>query len=146
MIKDWERKLVGKNVHSVFTWCKDCGMRGCNIPFEDECGNCGSKNTVRYYDKETIKTAIQMIILHIRNDNPEVYDSLSQAYVFLAQFIDDDRAKLAEEGRLILEAENESKTEEELEIANQAVQTINLIKSEMENLMHEIRLIIQKNS
>jgi rRNA maturation endonuclease Nob1 len=50
----WERKLVGKNIHSVFTWCKDCGMKGCNIPFEDECGNCGSKNTVRYYDKETI--------------------------------------------------------------------------------------------
>jgi hypothetical protein len=50
----WERKLVGRNIHSVFTWCKDCGMKGCNIPFEDECGNCGSKNTVRYYDKETI--------------------------------------------------------------------------------------------
>lgn len=50
----WEKKLVGKNIHSVFTWCKDCGMKGCNIPFEDECGNCGSKNTVRYYDKETI--------------------------------------------------------------------------------------------
>ena len=55
MIKDWERKLVSKNVHSVFTWCKDCGMRGCNIPFEDECGNCGNKNTVRYYDSETIE-------------------------------------------------------------------------------------------
>jgi hypothetical protein len=50
----WEHKLVGKNIHSVFTWCKDCGMEGCNVPFNDECGNCGSKNTVRYYDKETI--------------------------------------------------------------------------------------------
>lgn len=50
----WERKLVGKNIHSVFTWCKDCGMKGCNIPFENECGNCGSKNTVRYYDAKTI--------------------------------------------------------------------------------------------
>jgi hypothetical protein len=50
----WEKELVGKNIHSVFTWCKDCGMEGCNIPFNDECGNCGSKNTVRYYDKETI--------------------------------------------------------------------------------------------
>jgi hypothetical protein len=50
----WEHRLVGNNIHSVFTWCKDCHMEGCNIPFEDECGNCGSKNTVRYYDKETI--------------------------------------------------------------------------------------------
>ena len=50
----WEKELEGKNIHSVFTWCKDCGMKGCNIPSNDECGNCGSKNTVRYYDKETI--------------------------------------------------------------------------------------------
>jgi hypothetical protein len=50
----WEKEIVGKNIHTVFTWCKDCGMEGCNIPFNDECGNCGSKNTVRYYDKETI--------------------------------------------------------------------------------------------
>jgi hypothetical protein len=50
----WEQKLIGKNIHSVFTWCKDCHNEGVNIPFNDECGNCGSKNTVRYYDKETI--------------------------------------------------------------------------------------------
>jgi hypothetical protein len=50
----WEQKLIGKNIHSVFTWCKDCHNEGINIPFNDECGNCGSKNTVRYYDKETI--------------------------------------------------------------------------------------------
>jgi rRNA maturation endonuclease Nob1 len=50
----WEQKLIGKNIHSVFTWCKDCHSEGVNIPLNDECGNCGSKNTVRYYDKETI--------------------------------------------------------------------------------------------
>lgn len=52
----WEHKLIGKNKHSVFTWCKDCHGEGVNIPFNDECGNCGSENTVRYYDKETIDT------------------------------------------------------------------------------------------
>ena len=50
----WEYKLIGKNIHSIFTWCKNCHSEGVNIPFNDECGNCGSKNTVRYYDKETI--------------------------------------------------------------------------------------------
>lgn len=50
----WENKLVGRNIHSVFTWCKDCHAWGCNIPFNDECGDCGSKNTVRYYDAHTI--------------------------------------------------------------------------------------------
>ena len=51
---DWEHKLIGKNIHSVFTWCKNCHSEGVNIQFNEECGNCGSKNTVRYYDKETI--------------------------------------------------------------------------------------------
>jgi ribosomal protein L37E len=50
----WEKKLVGKNIHSVFTLCRTCGMHGINMPFEDSCGNCGSKDTVRYYDKKTI--------------------------------------------------------------------------------------------
>jgi rRNA maturation endonuclease Nob1 len=56
---NWEEKLLGKNIHSVYTWCKDCHAEGCNIPFNDECGNCGSQNTVRYYDKETIDLLFQ---------------------------------------------------------------------------------------
>ena len=54
LVSDWERRLEGRNIHSVLTWCKDCLVQGINMPFEDECGNCGSKNTVRYYDNETI--------------------------------------------------------------------------------------------
>jgi hypothetical protein len=50
----WELDLVGKNEHSVFTKCFDCGSSGCNVPGIMECGNCGSYLTVRYYDSETI--------------------------------------------------------------------------------------------
>lgn len=50
----WEYKLIGINKHSVFTWCKDCHGKGVNIPLNNQCGNCGGKNTVRYYDNETI--------------------------------------------------------------------------------------------
>ena len=44
-------------------------------------------------------------------------------------------------GRAILEKETPEKNVDDLELANQAVQTINGIKSDMENLMNEIRLL-----
>lgn len=103
------------------------------------------------YKKEQIKTAIQALILALDNEKDQkIQDSLTQAYVYLAQFIEDEKAKIAENGRIILEKET-SKTNEEnineqnnedLELANQAVQTINAIKGDMENLMSEIRLLI----
>lgn len=105
------------------------------------------------YEKEQIKTAIQALILALDNKNEKdqkIQDSLTQAYVYLAQFIEDEKATIAENGRIILEKETSetnkentnNQTTEDLELANQAVQTINAIKSDMENLMNEIRLLI----
>ena len=102
------------------------------------------------YEKEQIKSAIQTILLAIGKNNKDIYDSLTQAYVYLAQFISDEKVNIAENGRTILEAENldlengdsNNRTPEELELANQAIQTINGIKADMENLMNEIRLLV----
>jgi len=102
------------------------------------------------YDKEQIKMAIQTLILAIDKKDQNIHDSLTQAYVYLAQFIDDEKVVIAENGRTILENEtselNNTNTDnqntEDLELANQAVQTINKIKTDMESLMNEIRLLI----
>lgn len=102
------------------------------------------------YDKELIKIAIQTIILAIDKEDQNIRDSLSQAYVYLAQFIEDDKVIIAENGRTILEKETlepnndiaNSQNTEDLELANQAVQTINRIKTDMESLMSELRLLI----
>ena len=97
------------------------------------------------HDKELIKTAIQTLVLVIDKNDKKIQSGLTQAYVYLAQFIDDERAEVAERGRTILEKEAPEQKEEDtenLEIANQAVQTINSIKSDMENLMSEICLLI----
>ena len=97
------------------------------------------------YDKEQIKTAIQTLILAVDKDNKEIHDGLTQAYVYLAQFISDEQVKIAENGRAILESDSENSDErnpEDFELANQAIQIINSIKSEMESLMSEIRLLI----
>ena len=107
------------------------------------------------YDKEIIKSAIQTLLLNIENNNEAINNGLTQAYVYIAQFIPDEQVKIAQRGRAILESENldikdtkqpsknsEENDTENLELANQAVQTINGIKTEMENLMNEIRLLI----
>ena len=102
------------------------------------------------YPKEQIKIAIQTLILAVDKNDLKVQDGLTQAYVYLAQFIEDEKVTIAEKGRTILEKEShndgnpadENQVTGDLELANQAVQTINSIKTDMENLMSEIRLLI----
>jgi len=99
------------------------------------------------YSKEDIKSAIQTLILTIDKSDMTIHEGLSQAYVYLAQFIPDEKVIHAKKGQDILEKEknlstNSDSNPEELELANQAVQTINSIKSDMENLMNEISLLI----
>lgn len=94
------------------------------------------------YEKEQIKIAIQKLLLAIDEKDYKIQDGLIQAYVYLAQFIEDDAVKIAETGRKILEKETTEKNIEGLELANQAVQTINGIKSDMESLMNEVRLLV----
>lgn len=99
------------------------------------------------YDKEQIKIAIQTLVLAVDKEDKKIQEGLTQAYVYLAQFIEDEKVIIAEKGRIILEretaAENtDPKNTDDLELANNAVQTINRIKSDMENLMSEISLLI----
>ena len=93
------------------------------------------------YEKEQIKMAIQALILAVDKNDTKIQDGLTQADVYLAQFIEDEKVTIAEKGRNVLEKETVEKNIEDLELANQAVQTINSIKSDMENLMNEIRLL-----
>lgn len=94
------------------------------------------------YEKEQIKVAIQVLLLAVNKTDKKIQEGLTQAYVYLAQFIEDEKVLIAEKGRTILEKETIEKNIEELELANQAVQTINGIKSDMENLMNEILLLV----
>lgn len=102
------------------------------------------------YEKEQIKIAIQTLILAVDKEDQNIRDSLTQAYVYLAQFIEDEKVVIAESGRTILEndslevnnANAGNQNTEDLELANQAVQTINKIKTDMESLMNELRLLM----
>ena len=102
------------------------------------------------YEKEKIKIAIQTLILAVNKEDKKIHDGLVQAYVYLAQFIEDEKVDIAKQGRIILEKEaleqdldnKMAENTDDLELANQAVQTINRIKTEMENLMNEISILI----
>lgn len=52
--EDWEKKAVGKNVHTVYVYCYECKLWGVPMPLERICGNCNSKDTMTYYDRKTI--------------------------------------------------------------------------------------------
>ena len=60
----FEAKVVGKNVHSVYTLCPECKTWGINMPLEKECGNCGYPKGITYYDAETIDNYLRSILSH----------------------------------------------------------------------------------
>lgn len=62
-MNNWEEEITDKNVHSVYTKCLDCLTVGVNLPYNNTCGNCGSENTIRYYDSETINNLLDSLLL-----------------------------------------------------------------------------------
>lgn len=58
---EWQKELVGKNVHTVHSWCPQCLSFGVNMPLENECGNCGHTATRTYYDAKTINNYIKAL-------------------------------------------------------------------------------------
>lgn len=60
---DWQKELVGKNEHSVYSWCPECQSFGVNMPLDTKCGNCGYAKCTTFYDAQTIDSLITRIKL-----------------------------------------------------------------------------------
>jgi ribosomal protein L37E len=58
---DWQKQLVGKNEHSVYVKCGQCGSFGVNFPLDNKCGNCGYEKCITYYDAQTIDVLINSL-------------------------------------------------------------------------------------
>ena len=58
---DWQKDLVGKNEHSVYSWCPECQSFGINMPLDNKCGNCGYAKCTTFYDAQTIDSLITRI-------------------------------------------------------------------------------------
>ena len=57
----WQKDIVGKNKHSVYSWCPECLKFGINMPLENECLDCGHTATITYYDAKTINALVKPI-------------------------------------------------------------------------------------
>ncbi len=57
---DFEKAIVGKNIHSVLSKCPECMITGINIPLDRTCGNCGFTPTITYYDAQTINETMKL--------------------------------------------------------------------------------------
>lgn len=57
---EWQKALVGKNSHTVYSWCSECQSFGINLPLNNVCGNCGYTKCLTYYDAQTINDNMQL--------------------------------------------------------------------------------------
>ena len=53
------REAEGKNIHSVYTRCYECKTWGICMPNDTVCGNCGSNDTMTFYDAETVRLLLK---------------------------------------------------------------------------------------
>lgn len=51
---EWQKKLVGENINTVYSRCPECASFGVNMPLDNVCGNCGYPKCITYYDAQTI--------------------------------------------------------------------------------------------
>ncbi len=92
------------------------------------------------YSKDSIKDAIQLVLTTLGQTEPQVHEGLIHGYVYLAQFIPDEDARLVDRSYAVMT--KEQLNNEELEEVQQAAKIINSIKAEMENLMTDISLLV----
>lgn len=95
------------------------------------------------HDKDRIKDAIQALILEVGESEPQLVNSLAEAYVLLAQFIEDADAEKLARGEVALKSNDPE--HEYWSYADEANKIVNAIKADMEVLIEEIRLFIQHN-
>jgi len=95
-------------------------------------------------DKQSIKNAIQLLLLELGNDQSNLQEGLITGYVILAQFISDEKTTILLQANTIFDKETIDTNS--YGIAEQASQIISAIKLDMEELMNEIQLYISKNN
>lgn len=91
------------------------------------------------HPKEAIKDAIQHLLRALDGAEPRLVESLVQGYAFLAQFIPDEQARLLHCGQQALRSGDPHHPD--WASAAPSSRILTEIKLEMENLLHEIRLL-----
>ena len=94
-VERWEPGAVGKNVHSVYTHCRNCWMWGINMPLDKVCGNCGKTTDIEtYYDSETITKLLDESVQEAKAERDRELIKLFKEWV---DELPDDATCMAEE-------------------------------------------------
>lgn len=102
-----------------------------------DAGNYGHPVSLLPYERDEIKSAIQLLLWELEGENQDICNSLAQSYVYLAQFVPDDEADIIAEGqRFLLSSDFDDMHIEE---AGEAARIINRIKLEMEEMILDVR-------
>jgi hypothetical protein len=64
---EWQKELVGKNEHTVFVNCGQCGKMAVNFPLDNRCSGCGYEKCITYYDAQTIDSLITRLTNPLRS-------------------------------------------------------------------------------
>lgn len=93
--------------------------------------------------KDTIKQALQTLIWELDDLDDITRNSLIQAYVFLEQFLPEDKVEILVRGQAAIQSANPE--HKDWQYADQANDIVTEIKVSMENAMQEMSIYIHKN-
>lgn len=95
-------------------------------------------------NKETIKQAIQTLLWELEDLDDITRNSLVQAYVFLEQFLPDDKVEILARGQAAIQSADPHHTD--WQYADQANNIVTEIKVAMEDAMQDMRIYLHPKS
>lgn len=93
------------------------------------------------YPKSDIKQAIQTLVWEIDDMDPAVRNSLIQAYVYLEQFVPDNKAVIVAHGQAAIQSADPEHPD--WHYADEANRIITQIKMDMEDAMQDMRIFLE---
>lgn len=95
------------------------------------------------HDKETIKQAIHTLLWELEDMDNNVKSSLVQAYVFLEQFIPDNKVEVLARGQAAIQSADPER--DDWHYADEAKTILVQIKVAMEDAMREVSLLVHRD-
>lgn len=96
----------------------------------------GMPDSLLQYSKPQIKQAILTALSELQTDEVDLRESLVQSYLYLAQFIAEDKAEITRRGQAAILSGDIKHPD--MALGETAIKIINEIKMEMETLREEI--------
>jgi hypothetical protein len=96
------------------------------------------------YSKEKIKEAIQTLLWEIEDADTDVRGGLIQAFVYLEQFIPDNKVEILTRGQAAIQSADPDHSD--WKFADEANRIITQIKVAMEEALEEMRIFIKPSA